>query len=295
MKRHILITGGSGLLGQYLNLAAAEENEIFSLYNNHIGNCTLFKSARSNLENSKSIKEVFVEFKPDVVVHTAAITNPIPLPGQNAKEVYNVNVNATGKIAELCEQFGAKLIYISTDLVYAGYRGSMLTEESKLIPVSLYAETKLMGELKVKAKMDNFLILRTALLYGIGLNHSVCHFHKIIDSLKNKKPVRLFVDQFRTPISLKEASEIIVQLSSANIKGETINLGGTERVSRYELGEKLCSVAGYDKSLLEKIKLDDVPELPKVEDVSLNTDKLLSFGIKQKSIEESIKIILRNE
>jgi len=289
MKRHILITGGSGLLGQYLNLAAAEENEIFSLYNNHIGNCTLFKSARSNLENSKSIKEVFVEFKPDVVVHTAAITNPIPLPGQNAKEVYNVNVNATGKIAELCEQFGAKLIYISTDLVYAGYRGSMLTEESKLIPVSLYAETKLMGELKVKAKMDNFLILRTALLYGIGLNHSVCHFHKIIDSLKNKKPVRLFVDQFRTPISLKEASEIIVQLSSANIKGETINLGGTERVSRYELGEKLCSVAGYDKSLLEKIKLDDVPELPKVEDVSLNTDKLLSFGIKQKSIEESIK------
>ena len=289
MKQRILITGGSGLLGQYMNLAAAEENEIFTLYYSHIGNCSDFKSTRLNLENSNTIKEVFVGFKPDVVVHTAAITNPIPLPAQNPKVVYNVNVNATAKIAELCKQHGSKLIYISTDLVYAGYRGSMLTEGSKLIPVSLYAETKLMGETKVKSTFDNYLILRTALLYGIGLNHSTCHFHKMVDSLKNKKPVKLFVDQFRTPISLKEASEIIIKLSTQDIINETLNLGGTERVSRYELGKILCSVDGYDKSLLEEIKLDDMPELPKVEDVSLNTDKLQSFGIKQKSIEESIK------
>ena len=78
-----------------------------------------------------------------------------------------------------------------------------------------------------------------------------------------------------------------------NITNETINLGGVERVSRYELGEILCSVAGYDKSLLEKISLNDIPELPKVEDVSLNTDKLQALGFKQMSIEESISKIIR--
>ncbi|MCK7523235.1 MAG: sugar nucleotide-binding protein [Ignavibacteriales bacterium] len=56
-------------------------------------------------------------------------------------------------MAELCEKFNSKLIYTSTDLVYAGYRGSMLKEDAKLIPVSLYAETKLMGEIKIQANV----------------------------------------------------------------------------------------------------------------------------------------------
>ena len=294
MKQRILITGGNGLLGQYLNLFADKENEILTLYNHHIGNCNNFNSTKVNIENFNVLDEIFTSFKPNIVIHTAAITNPIPLPEQNPKDVYNVNVKSTIKIAKLCKQIGSKLIYISTDLVYAGYRGSMLTEDSKLIPVSLYAETKLMGEMKIKSTFDNYLILRTALLYGIGLNHSVCHFHRMVESLKNKKQVKLFTDQFRTPISLRETSEIIVKLSSLDIKTEIINLGGKERVSRYQLGEILCSVSGYEKSLLQKIKLDDIPELPKVEDVSLTTKKLQSFGIKQKSIEENIKEIIHD-
>jgi len=293
MSKKILISGGSGLLGQYLNIEAARENEILTLFNNNVGNCDEFKSTRVDITNFSMLKEIFSSFKPNVVIHTAAVTNPIPLPGQNPKDVYNVNVNATKNIAELCKQFEAKLIYISTDLVYAGYRGSMLKEDAKLIPVSLYAETKLMGEMKVKETLDNYLILRTALLYGFGLNHSRCHFHKMNDNLKNGRPVKLFPDQIRTPITMNEAAEIITKIAEIDVITETINLAGVERVSRYELGEILCSVAGYDKSLLEKISLDDVPELPKVEDVSLNTEKLRSFGFKQKSIEESISRIIR--
>jgi len=293
MNRKFLLTGGSGLLGQYLNIEAAKENDILTLYNNNIGNCAEFKSTKADITNFNLMEEIFSTFKPNVVIHAAAVTNPILLPGQNPKDVYNVNVNATANIAELCKQFDAKLIYISTDLVYAGYRGSMLKEDAKLIPVSLYAETKLMAEMKVKETLENYLILRTALLYGFGLNHSQCHFHKMNEELKNGKPVKFFVDQFRTPISLQEVAGIITKIAQMDINNETINVGGVERVSRYELGEILCSVAGYDKSLLKKISLNDVPELPKVEDVSLNTDKLQSLGIKQRSIEDSISKIIR--
>ncbi|MCH7963250.1 MAG: NAD(P)-dependent oxidoreductase [Bacteroidetes bacterium] len=292
MSRKFLLTGGSGLLGQYLNIEAAKENDILTLYNNNVGNCDEFKSTKADITNFNLMREIFSSFKPNVVIHTAAVTNPIPLPGQITRDVYFVNVNATKNIAELCKQFDARLIYISTDLVYAGYRGSMLKEDAKLIPVSLYAETKLMGEMKVKETLVNYLILRTALLYGFGLNHSNCHFHKMNEELKNGKPVKLFVDQFRTPISLQDAAEIITNIAQMDINNETINLGGVGRVSRYEMGEILCSVAGYDRSLLEKISLNDVPELPKVDDVSLNTDKLQSLGFKQKSIEESISNII---
>ncbi|MDY0083811.1 MAG: sugar nucleotide-binding protein, partial [Ignavibacteriaceae bacterium] len=179
-------------------------------------------------------------------------------------------------------------VYTSTDLVYAGNRGSMLKEDAKLIPVSLYAETKLMGEVKIQQTFNNYIILRTALLFGTGLNHSVNHFHKMFYDLKDKKEVKLFTDQYRTPLSLKEAARIISEILNKDIKSEIINFGGPERVSRFELGKKLCELYNLDESLLIKITMDDVPGLPKVEDVSMNTEKLKSFGIEQKSLNKMI-------
>ncbi|RKY95784.1 MAG: NAD(P)-dependent oxidoreductase [Ignavibacteriae bacterium] len=287
MKK-ILVTGGSGLLGQYLNIEANSFFELLTLFKSNVGNCNRFNNVHADINNLGLTKEIFTSFKPDIVIHSAAITNPVPQLGQSSKEIYATNVNATKNIAKLCRLFNAKLIYTSTDLVYAGYRGSMLSEDAKLIPASLYAETKLMAEMKIKETLENYLILRTALLFGFGLTHSRSHFHKMNDELKNNRPVKLFTDQYRTPIELSEAAKIIVQLAQMDLVNETINLGGTERVSRFELGEILCSVASYDKSILQKITLDDVPNLPKVEDVSLNTDKLQSFGIKTKTIKENI-------
>ena len=71
----------------------------------------------------------------------------------------------------------------------------MLKEDAKLIPVSLYAETKLMGEIKIQETFENYLILRTALLFGLGMNHSKNHFHQMFMDLKQGKQVKLFTDQ----------------------------------------------------------------------------------------------------
>jgi dTDP-4-dehydrorhamnose reductase len=245
--------------------------------------------------NEKELEILFKEFQPEIVIHAAAITNPVPKEKQLAKEYFDVNVTATKNIALLCAKYNSRLIYISTDLVYAGYRGSLLKEDAKLIPASLYAETKLVGESKVKKLTDNYLILRIALLYGFGLNHSRCHFHFMYNEVKNKKPVKLFSDQFRTPISLNDASRIIADLVEMDIKEEIINLGGLERVSRYEIGEMLCSIAGFDRNFIQKITMDDIPNFPKVEDVSLNTEKLQSLGLKAGAIEENIQEIIKGD
>lgn len=288
----ILITGGSGLLGQYLNIHLSKQNDILTLYNSNIGNCSIFNSQKIDLQNKEQLKRIFVEFNPQVVIHAAAITNTVLNSSISSKEIFNINVNVTQYLAQLCNQYNSKMLYLSTDLVYAGYRGSMLKEDAKLIPISIYAETKLMGEIKIQNTTDNFIILRLALLFGFGLNHSSNHFHKMFYSLKSAKPVKLFIDQFRTPISLMEAARIINEIISMDLKSEIINVGGLERVSRFELGERLCRIAGFDKNLLIKITMDEIPELPKVEDVSLNTDKLNTFGIKRKNIDDSINEIL---
>ena len=292
MKK-VLITGGSGLLGQYLNNKASEKYNIHTNYNNNPGNCVDFSSSKNDIRNEKELSRLFQEIRPEIVIHSAAITNPVPKEYQTTKDYFDSNVIATKNITELCEEYGSKIIYISTDLVYAGYRGSFLKEDGKLIPATLYAETKLVGESKVKESTDNYLILRTALLYGFGLNHSRCHFQFMHDELRNKRSVKLFTDQFRTPVSLNDASQIIVELAAIDIKSDTINLGGVERVSRFEMGEMLCSLAGFDKNLLQKITMGDIPNLTKVEDVSLNIDKLISIGFKPKSIEENIAELIR--
>jgi hypothetical protein len=55
----------------------------------------------------------------------------------------------------------------------------------------------------------------------------------------------------------------------------------------------LCSIAGFDKNLIQKITTDEIPNYPTVEDVSLNTEKLQSLGLKPKTIDENIREIIR--
>lgn len=288
----ILITGGSGLLGQYLNLVLSREHKILSTFFSGTGNCINYSSIQIDITNRKNMGSILNLYRPDVVVHAAAIADPLRCNSADAGLVYDTNVTATRDIAELCDKFSSRLIYISTDLVYAGYRGSMLKEDAKLIPASLYAETKLMGEIKIKETFDNYLILRTALLYGPALGEKKNHFQQMYNNFRTGKPVKLFHDQYRTPLSFLEIARVINKLAGKDIKNETINAGGKERVSRLELGEILCDVAGFDKSLIEKISMRDIPGYPAVEDVSMNTEKLSSYGIKQKSIEKSIKEII---
>lgn len=290
----ILITGGSGLLGQYINILSARRNDILSLYKSNIGNCNRFNSSRVDITNFILLTKIFEDFKPDIVIHTAGFTRPEACTENNKELVYETNVNATENISRLCDIHNAKLIFTSTDLVYKGNSEGMLKEESELLPVSIYAETKIKAEDVIKNIFNNYIILRTSLLIGFGLNHSRNNFHEMYNTLKSGRNPKLFSDQFRTPLSLIDASEIVLELAKSDVNNITLNFGGRERVSRVELGEMLCDIAGFGKNLICRINMSDILDFPAVKDVSLNTEKLQSLGIKQKSLEESIYEIINN-
>jgi len=281
------------MLGGSLNRRLSESHEILSIYHEKVGNCGEFNSLKIDLRNSEKLIDVIKDFLPNVVIHAAAVSNPAKAEKLDRKTVYDVNVNATKTLAEVCNGINARLFYASTDLVYAGYRGTMLPEDFKLVPISLYAETKLMGEIKIKETFANYVILRVSLLFGIGKRFAENHFNTMYEKLKNGEQVNLFVDQFRTPTSFDEAARMISELVEKDISGEIVNLGGPEKVSRYELGEILCEEAGLDKNLLVKKRLDEIPNIYKVADVSMNTEKLRAFGIKQTPLREMIKACLK--
>ncbi len=288
----IFITGGSGLLGQYLNKTLNNNHTILTQYYEHVGNCNQFNSVQLSLIDFNKLENVLSDFKPDVVIHTGAISSAQIAEKYSHSYVYDVNVNATRKIAEICDKLNSKLIYTSTDLVYAGYRGSLLNESSKLIPISFYAESKLMGEVKIQETFDNYIILRMALLIGFGLNHSSCFFQTIYNNLKLNKPIKLFTNQYRSPLELNDAARMINELIEKEVAGEIINFGGNQRLSRFELGEIICEEGGFDKKLLIKTTMEEENYPYIIHDVSLNIDKLISYGIQPENIRESaIKIV----
>lgn len=289
----ILITGGSGFLGQYVNIELSKHHEILTLYHNLPRNCSRLNSRKVDICDFEKLEEIFESFKPNAVVHLASISTPQKSNELPPKTVYGTNVTSTGNIAELCAKNNAKLIYTSTDLVYAGYRGSYLSEDSKLIPISLYAETKLMGEEKIKAAFDNYIILRTALMFGLGLNGTSCFFHHMYDKLISGEKVKVFFDQFRSPLSVIEAARIINFLCELDTSNFILNFGGSERLSRYDLALLLCNGANLDKNLLEKISMNELPDLPHVQDVSLNVEKLKYLGFNLKSTEEALIEVLK--
>ena len=290
----ILVTGAGGAFGEYIVRELSKEFNVTGLYHNAANRIALEAPVQGDITDAGSLKKIFDELKPDIVVHAAAVSNPAACDQLPLKTVYEINVNATENIARLCKTYNSKLIYISTDLVYAGYRGSMLEENAKLIPISLYAETKLLGEVKIQQTFENYLILRTALMFGFSNSKTENHFQKMYLSFRNNKTEKLFPDQFRTPISFFDAAEAIYSLCKLDASNQIINLGGHERVSRAQLGLMLCNIAGFDKKLIKKVSMEDVQGTYKVADVSLNTDKLQSFGIKAKSLKNSIKQILDN-
>lgn len=289
----IFITGGGGLLGQYLNIVMSESDTILTTYRSNPGNCRYHNSIKCDLTNHKQLSAVIKGFAPDVVVHTAAVSRPETCDAMSMPEVLKINTGLTADIAGLCADTGSAMFFTSTDLVYDGNAGGMMKEDGKINPESRYAESKLLAEECLPGSGCSYVILRTSLLYGMGLNHSVNNFHNTLNNLRNGISSKLFYDQFRTPLSLIDASYLLKGLLSSGVKDTILNFGGRERVSRYELGEMLCDSGGYSKGLLERISMYDIDTAHKVADVSMDTGKLNTLVSGQLSISESIDEILK--
>lgn len=290
MKKRVLITGGSGFLGQYLNAELSKKFNILTTFKTHPGNCTDYNSALIELRNPKALANLFNNFQPEVVIHTAAYSTPDICNKLPNGEILSVNKNLVKDLVSLCNEYSSKLIFTSTDLVYKS-SDTLINETGVLEPRSFYAETKILGEEIIQSECKEYIILRTSLLYGIGLIHTKTHFQNMLSALESGEKVNLFFNQYRTPLEAKNGAEIISELITKEIKNEIINFGGSEKISRYEMGLKVCDIFGYDKSLIAKTDGEELLGDIFVPNVSMNTTKLQTFGIKQKTISEILEEI----
>ena len=145
-QKKIIMTGGSGRFAQVFKKLKSSKNIFFPSKKN------------LNLTNINSIQKYVKKIKPNYLIHCAALSRPMDIHEKNIEESILRNIIGTCNIVRVCNQEKVKLIYFSTNYVYAGTKGNY-SENDPVLPINNYALSKLGGECAVQM-YKNSLILR---------------------------------------------------------------------------------------------------------------------------------------
>jgi dTDP-4-dehydrorhamnose reductase len=274
-KPRLLITGASGFLGTHLCRTAADRYTVLGVSNKNKISVNNVKVLSVDLCDRKALKELFIQVKPDTVIHAAAMSEP-NLCQQDPSESNKINVSASLHIAELCCNQAIPMAFVSTDLVFDGCKGNY-SECDPVSSVSLYGEQKVNAEAGISDLLPNAVICRMPLMFGDVTGSSQSFIQPMIYSFSHAVKQNLFTDEFRSPVSAMSASHGIL-LALEKTTG-IIHLGGKERISRYDFGLMLAEIGNFDKRLIvPKLQKEIKFTAPRPPDVSLNSSKAFSLG-----------------
>jgi len=289
MKR-LLITGVSGFLGWNLSSIAKSKWQVYGTVFSHPVEIEGVKTLRIDLRDLKELRRVFKEISPDAVIHTAGITSP-DFCQTHRMETQRINVDASINIACLCADLSIPCVFTSTDIVFDGLNPPY-KEDDPVSPVNFYGEQKVMAERGMMRYYPDVTICRMPLMFGIPGPHASSFIQPMIKAMREGHEIRLFTDEFRTPISAETAADGIL-LSLEKVRG-IIHLGGIERISRYDFGRLLSDVMGIKDARLLACKQKDIP-LPasRPPDVSLDSSKAFALGFKPLPLIDQLQKMIR--
>jgi dTDP-4-dehydrorhamnose reductase len=270
MKR-LLITGGSGFVGGHVMSQAKGKWDVFASYHTHPFTYTGVTPLPLNLGEERSIEAVVERIQPEVIIHTA-VHGDIDICERHPEKAFHINATSTEIIAELCARMDCRLIYVSTDMVFDGEKGDY-SETDDARPINVYGKTKLAAEKFVKSVCPNHVIARSALIYGPPVTGSNSFSERMINVLKSGGMMKLFTDQYRTPILVQNLAQALLELSELSFTG-TIHLGGADRIDRFLFGKRLVDIKRLPADKITPAKMSDVRlDGPRPRDLSLNTRK----------------------
>lgn len=238
MKK-ILITGGDGQLGRSFSSNYQEKYNILSLGRDSL-----------DITNEEQILKVIKEFQPNIILNCAAMTD---VDGCEDNPIIAETINALA-IKNLLDVFKGFFIHISTDYVFDGKKGPY--KESDIPnPINMYGKTKLFGEEIVKNNSNQWVILRTNVLFGLASKASFVSW--VVNSLKENKEIFVVNDQINNPVWINDFAKIIDLVISNNLKG-LFHVGSDTLSSRYEFANMIAEVFNLKKGKIHPISTESL-------------------------------------
>ena len=230
----ILITGASGQLGTALTtLGCDTAHQLIALDREGL-----------DISHAPMVSATLTHHSPDLVVNAAAYT-AVDRAESESESAFAVNETGPANLASVCSSLGIPLIHISTDYVFDGAKVHAYVESDKPNPASVYGRSKLAGELAVRERLDQHLILRTSWVFESSGQNFV---NTMLRLAKDRSHLSVVNDQFGGPTSASELARLIYQVidryeQSGELKWGTYHVSQEPHLSWYEFACEIMSVA----------------------------------------------------
>ncbi len=220
----IFMTGSDGQLGHELQRVLSAE--------------TLFCAVWPTFDLlNPDVGEQVRAARPDVVIHAAAYTQ-VDKAERETDQAMAVNAEGTRRVALAAAQARARLIYISTDYVFDGTKGSPYDESDEPNPLNVYGRSKLAGERHALAHCEDTVVVRTSWLYGL---HGHNFVKTIMQLAEQRSELRVVADQRGCPTYAADLASAVAHLLRIRLRG-IVHATGSGDCTWYELA--CATVAG---------------------------------------------------
>ena len=231
----LLVTGAAGYLGsEVCRLAVARGDEVLAAMRETAP--PVGAAVRMDVRDAGAVERVLVKHGPDVVVHAAYV--------QDGAALMDTVVKGSRVVSEAARRVGARLVHLSTDLVFDGEQGAPYDEDSEPRPVMLYGAAKLAAERLVLRAAPDALVVRTSLLYGKPEPGPQ-------ELLAARADVAFYTDEIRCPTRVDELAAALLELAAGDATG-VLHVAAPEAISRYELARRLRAAAGLDPAAVRE-------------------------------------------
>lgn len=262
----VLITGASGVLGSELvRLALDAGREVVACC--RFGNPPGGRVHRLDLRGAEAIERLLVSERPDCVIHTAYV--------QDGGDARSVNVDGSRNVAVSARAVSARLLHISSDLVFDGRADRPYREQDEPRPVIPYGETKLEAERAVAAACPSALIVRPSLFYAGA--RKTRHELLAIEAARGLADAAFFSDELRSPTPVPDLARALLELAGRDVAG-LLHLAGPAPLDRFSLARAIVSAAGEDPdSVGSGLASELAPERPRY--VVLDSGRARAMGL----------------
>lgn len=215
----VLVTGATGLLGRQVYRVFTEKGwQVHGLAFRRAAGCI----TRCDLTDSEDLRKQFEQIRPSIVIHCAAERRPDVLEADKAL-AHTLNADVPRAVGELCSQYGAWLVYLSTNYVFDG-TCAPYAEDAKPRPPNVYGESKLAGEQAVEAAHPNTAIVRVPLLYGPIEHIGETSVDALLMAIRGAKSPRLDNWQERYPTSTEDVAAVLEAMAETYVVRQNLQL-----------------------------------------------------------------------
>ena len=169
----------------------------------------------------------------DVLINAAAFTN-VDACETERDRAFLINCEAPGVLAEICNSKDAKLIHFSTDYVFDGHNGAPYTEKDRANPISIYGESKFVGEQNVLAAGNGHLVLRVSWVFG---NDRPSFIDAMIKRAQQEEKIDAVSDKFSTPTYTHDIAGMLPGFFDRTIEGGILHFANAGKCSWQEYAQ----------------------------------------------------------